>query len=86
VKTVDVGKVEKEKQRQYLLSQKLSLYQIPESINCDKIKSNSFTKFADRTAVHVKDGLCEVANLSKMTPKPKVDFRHSDIFGAFKVS
>ena len=86
MKTVDVGKVEKDKQRQYLLSQKLSLYQIPDSINCDKIKSNSFTKFADRTAVHVKDGLCEIANLSKITSKPKADFRHSDIIGALKVS
>jgi len=38
VKTLDVGKAEREKQRQYLLSQKLSLYQIPDSINCDTAK------------------------------------------------
>ena len=36
------------------------LYQIPEHLDVDKIKSSREACFADRTAVHIKNGLTEV--------------------------
>lgn len=36
------------------------LYSIPENLDVDKIKSSREACFADRTAVHIKNGLTEV--------------------------
>ena len=36
------------------------LYQIPDHLDVDKIKSSRQACFADRTAVHIKNGLTEV--------------------------
>ena len=39
---------------------KKELYAIPKHLDVDKIKQNQVTNFADRTAVHIKNGLTEV--------------------------
>ena len=39
---------------------KRDLYTIPKHLDVDKIKQTTSTNFADRTAVHIKNGLTEV--------------------------
>ena len=39
---------------------KRELYSIPEHLDVDKIKMSKTANFADRTAVHIKNGLTEV--------------------------
>lgn len=48
---------------------KKELYGIPKYLDVDKIKFNTSTNFADRTAQHIKTGLSEVI-IEK--PEPKV--------------
>ena len=36
------------------------LYAIPSNIDVDKIKDNQVVNFADRTAMHIKNGLTEI--------------------------
>ena len=36
------------------------LYALPEKIDVDKINENQVVNFADRTAMHIKNGLTEI--------------------------
>ena len=43
-----------------VLKMKRELYSIPEHLDVDKIKLSKEACFADRTAIHIKNGLTEV--------------------------